>query len=79
MVSIFPNPCLCRRSLRSNLGGIDLEKLYRATLRARDKTTLLDKQHTCIKEPCEARGGGGRGEPVKKWIMNKPYHAYLFF
>ena len=32
MVSIFPNPCLWRRSLRSNLGGIDLEKLYRATL-----------------------------------------------
>ena len=33
VVSIFPNPCLWRRSLRSNLGGIDLEKLYRATLR----------------------------------------------
>ena len=32
VVSIFPNPCLWRRSLRSNLGGIDLEKLYRATL-----------------------------------------------
>ena len=32
MVSIFPNLCLWRRSLRSNLGGIDLEKLYRATL-----------------------------------------------
>ena len=28
----FPNLCLWRRSLRSNLGGIDLEKLYRATL-----------------------------------------------
>ena len=33
MVSIFPNLCLWRRSLRSNLGGIDLEKLYRATLK----------------------------------------------
>ena len=32
MVSIFPNLCLWRRSLRSNLGGIDLKKLYRATL-----------------------------------------------
>ena len=32
VVSIFPNPCLWRRSLRSNLGGIDLEKLHRATL-----------------------------------------------
>ena len=33
VVSIFPNPCLWRHSLRSNLGGTDLEKLYRATLR----------------------------------------------
>ena len=33
MVLIFPNLCLWRRSLRSNLGGIDPEKLYRATLR----------------------------------------------
>ena len=32
MVLIFPNLCLWRRSLRSNLGGIDPEKLYRATL-----------------------------------------------
>ena len=32
MVVIFPNLCLWRRSLRSNLGGIDPEKLYRATL-----------------------------------------------
>ena len=32
VVSIFPNLCLWRRSLLSNLGGIDLEKLYRATL-----------------------------------------------
>ena len=33
MVLIFPNLCLWRRSLRSNLGGIDPDKLYRATLR----------------------------------------------
>ena len=32
VVSIFPNLCLWRRSLCSNLGGIDLEKLYRATI-----------------------------------------------
>ena len=32
-MSIFPNLCLWRRSLRSNLGGIDLEKRYRATLK----------------------------------------------
>ena len=30
MVVIFPNLCLWRRSLCSNLGGIDPEKLYRA-------------------------------------------------
>ena len=36
VVLIFPNLCLWwRTSLRSNLGGIDLEKLYRATLMLR--------------------------------------------
>ena len=34
-VAIFPNLCLLQRSLRSNLGGIDPEKLYRATLELR--------------------------------------------
>ena len=33
VVAIIPNLCLWRRSLCSNLGGIDSEKLYRATLR----------------------------------------------
>ena len=33
VVVIFPKLCLWRRSLSSNLGGIDLEKLYRATLK----------------------------------------------
>ena len=33
-MAIFPKLCLWRRSLCSNLGGIDPEKLYRATLRA---------------------------------------------
>ena len=32
VVAIFPKLCLWRRSLCSNLGGIDPEKLYRATL-----------------------------------------------
>ena len=32
LVAIFPNICLWRRSLSSNLGGIDPKKLYRATL-----------------------------------------------
>ena len=32
VVAIFPKPCLRRRSLCSNLGGIGPEKLYRATL-----------------------------------------------
>ena len=33
VVAISPKLCLWRRTLRSNLGGIDPEKLYRATLR----------------------------------------------
>ena len=33
VVLIFPNLCLWRRSLRSNVGGVDPEKLYRVTLR----------------------------------------------
>ena len=32
VVALFPNLCLWRRSLWSNLGGTDPEKLYRATL-----------------------------------------------
>ena len=32
VLAIFPNLCLWRRSLCSNLGDIDPEKLYRATL-----------------------------------------------
>ena len=32
LVAVCPNLCLWRRSLCSNLGGIDPEKLYRATL-----------------------------------------------
>ena len=36
VVAIFPNLCLWRRSLCSNLVGIDPEKLYRATLKLRE-------------------------------------------
>ena len=32
VMAIFPNLCLWRRGLCSNLGGTDPEKLYRATL-----------------------------------------------
>ena len=32
VVVIFPNVCLWRHSLCSNLGGVDPEKLYQATL-----------------------------------------------
>ena len=34
VVAIFPKLCLWRRSLCSNLGGISLEKQYRATLKS---------------------------------------------
>ena len=36
MVAIFPNVCLWRRSLCSNLAGIDPEKLYRGTFICQD-------------------------------------------
>ena len=44
VVLIFPNPCLWRRSLRSNLGGIDPEKLYRATLNNSNNYYLTNVQ-----------------------------------
>ena len=43
VVAIFPNLCLWRRSLFSNLGGIDPEKLYRDTLKRSAKFHLLMK------------------------------------
>ena len=43
VVSIFPNLCLWRRSLRSNVGGIDPEKLYRATL-----ILVFVKENCCL-------------------------------
>ena len=46
MVSIFPNLCLWRRSLRSNVGGIDHEKLYRATLSNNDDDHIDDFKKT---------------------------------
>ena len=47
MVAIFPNLCLWRRSLCSNLGGgIDPEKLYRASLKvANFKNQLFSQQN----------------------------------
>ena len=43
VVAIFPKLCLWRRSLCSNLGSIDPEKLYRATLRTR--TPVVELKH----------------------------------
>ena len=42
MVAIFPKLCLWRRSLCSNLGGIGLEKLYRATLNQVESLLIID-------------------------------------
>ena len=42
VVLIFPNPCLWRRSLRSNLGGIHPKKLYRANLNQYSKETRIE-------------------------------------
>ena len=42
VVLIFPNLCLWRRSLRSNVGGIDPEKLYRATLNKQTNDTIIN-------------------------------------
>ena len=41
VVLIFPNLCLWRRSLCSNLGGTEPEKLYRATLNSKMLITAL--------------------------------------
>ena len=41
VVAIFPKLCLWRRSLCSNLRGIDPEKLYRATLRRIGKVSTV--------------------------------------
>jgi len=43
VVAIFPKLCLGRRSLCSNVGGIGLEKLYRATLKS--LFTRMDEFH----------------------------------
>ena len=48
VVAVFLNVCLWRRSLCSNLGSIDPEKLYRATL-IRDNAALANTRQcsTC--------------------------------
>ena len=49
VVAIFPKLCLWRRSLCSNLGGIDPEKLYRATLNEMEKgrKSLRQRELNC--------------------------------
>ena len=44
VVLISPNLCLWRRSLCSNLGGINPEKLYRATLTTKFLSVYSEKQ-----------------------------------
>ena len=52
VVLIFPNLCLWRRSLRSNVGGIDPEKLYRATLMHHDRDTFdFSQGHVTKNQP----------------------------
>ena len=54
VVAIFPKLCFWQRSLCSNLGGIDPEKLYRATLtRATGPplSALINEQHKLHKKP----------------------------
>ena len=61
VVAIFPKLCLWRRSLCSNLGGIDPEKLYRATL----SLLLLSPPSLWASSPGVPRGTGvgeGKGE-----------------
>ena len=49
MVAIFQNLCLWRLSLFSNLGGIDPEKLYRATLNATPRSRgALSQDHWMV-------------------------------
>ena len=44
VVAIFPKPCFWWRSLCSNLGGIDTEKLYRTTLTFNQQHEALFQQ-----------------------------------
>ena len=50
MVAIFPDLCFwqCSLNLCSNLGGIDPEKLYRATLTKVKKTVAVTAQNVRI-------------------------------
>ena len=57
VVAVFPNLCLWRRSLYSNLGGIDPEKLYRATLKGiiiyyANPTSLTKEQQKVMLSQC---------------------------
>ena len=52
VVAIFPNLCLWRRTLCSNLGGIDPEKLYQATLKMPKLAQIFEessgKRQVCV-------------------------------
>ena len=70
MVSIFPNPCLWRRSLRSNLGGIDLEKLYRATLNCCNSGRGKIKAEGVVGIARAFLGGGARSVIASLWVID---------
>ena len=51
VVAIFPYLCLWRRSLCSNLGGIDPEKLYRATSHNHRRSKRFHWDRSLVKKP----------------------------
>ena len=50
VVAIFPHLCLWRRSLCSNMGGIDPEKLYRATLNNHRRSKRFHWDRSLVKK-----------------------------
>ena len=61
VVAIFPNLCLWRRSLCSNLGGIDSAKLYRATLKSVNDLSLPSSQASLFQAPKAVRVKWSKG------------------
>ena len=66
VVLIFLNLCLWRRSLPSNLGGIDPEKLYRATL-----TSHLSPSATWHKQ-----GAYSFPAPLQIWLQENLFSSW---
>ena len=75
VVLIFPNLCLWRRSLRSNVRGIHSKKLYRATLRS--LKLLIVNTHNCLKLQISVSATYSRNDSssllalaVIRWFLN---------